>query len=232
MKTTITIHPKYEYLRQFIEQLPNNFSTSGEFIHDGRNQIKKFTTHDITVNVKRYRIPFFVNRFIYNTFRPTKASRAYEYALKLRSMDINTPEPVAYITQTNCGILEFSYFISIQVAYPRRCYEFKDAPLDTIAPIVKALAQYAARLHELGVYHKDFSPGNILFDEINGQWEFCIVDINRMEFVEVSMKKGCKNFARLWGQDDMFRLLAQEYGVARHFDPDECVRLVLKYKQV
>lgn len=230
MQTTIIINPHYEHLRQFIEQLPDHFLQTGEYIHKGRNQIKKFNIDNLTVNVKRYRIPFFVNRIIYNNFRPTKAKRAYEYALRLRNLNINTPEPVAYITRTKCGILEFCYFISIQVSYPRRCYEFGDAPLQSIAPVIKALARYTAHLHDLEIYHRDYSPGNILFDEINGKWEFCIVDINRMGFGKVDIKDGCKNFARLWGNTDMFRLLAQEYAIARHFDPNECVRLVLKYR--
>ncbi|MEG0794980.1 MAG: lipopolysaccharide kinase InaA family protein [Odoribacter sp.] len=231
MHTTIIIHPKYEYLRRFIEQLPDDFLQSGEYIHDGRNKIKKFVTQGLTVNVKRYRIPFFLNRLVYNRFRPTKAERAYEYALKLRGMNVNTPEPIAYIVRSCGGMLEYCYFISVQVAYPRRCYEFKDASLPAVSSVVTALAQYTAHLHHLGVYHKDYSPGNILFDEINGQWEFCLVDINRMEFRKVNMVKGCRNFARLWGSEDMFRLLAQEYGLARHFDQNECVRLVLKYRK-
>lgn len=231
MKTTIIVHPKYEYLRSFIEQLPACFLQSGEYIHNGRNQIKKFQIHEVTVNVKRYRIPILINRFIYNTLRKTKAQRAYEYALRLGEKGVNTPEPIAYIIQEKGGALYYSYFISIQVPYSRRCYEFKDAPINDIAPIIKALAHYTAHLHNLGVYHQDYSPGNILFDEINGKWEFCLVDINRMQFGKVSIKNGCKSFARLWGSTEMFQLLAREYALARHFNEEECVKLVLQYRK-
>ena len=74
--------------------------------------------------------------------------------------------------------------------------------------------------------HRDFSPGNILFDKVDGQWKFAIVDINRMSFSKVSVVRGCRNFARLWGQPDLFRIIADEYAKARNADADECFRII------
>jgi len=48
-----------------------------------------------------------------------------------------------------------------------------------------------------------------------------------MSFGEVSMQKGCANFARLWGETGFFELLATEYAKARGLDAKECIRLVL-----
>lgn len=48
-----------------------------------------------------------------------------------------------------------------------------------------------------------------------------------MRFGEVDIKRGCANFARLWGQPKLFELLAKEYAAARGFDPEECFRLMM-----
>ena len=42
---------------------------------------------------------------------------------------------------------------------------------------------------------------------------------------------GCANFARLWGQQPFFRILATEYAAARHFDAEVCIKWVLHYRQ-
>ena len=44
--------------------------------------------------------------------------------------------------------------------------------------------------------HRDYSPGNILFDKIDGEYHFMLVDINRMSFGKISIDMGCANFAR------------------------------------
>ncbi len=52
-----------------------------------------------------------------------------------------------------------------------------------------------------------------------------------MHFGEVDIKKGCANFARLWGQTPFFILLGKEYARSRGMDEEECVRLVLHYRR-
>jgi hypothetical protein len=48
-----------------------------------------------------------------------------------------------------------------------------------------------------------------------------------MQFGKVSVKKGCAAFARLWGQEPMFRLLAECYAKARGAEPEACIRRTL-----
>ena len=63
------------------------------------------------------------------------------------------------------------------------------------------------------------------------EYHFSLVDINRMHFGEVDIKKGCANFARLWGQTPFFILLGKEYARSRGMDEEECVRLILHYRK-
>ena len=232
MSRSIVINPEFQQLENFITHLPEIFLGQGEYLHDGRNKIKIFDIQGLRINVKRYRIPLIFNRFIYMYLRQPKAVRAYNYALRLQDKGINTPTPIAYILEKQGCLLGFSYFISIQVPYSRRFYEFGKAPVDTDnIRIFENFGQYTARLHEKEIYHQDYSPGNILFDIREGKTEFCLVDINRMEFGPVSLKKGCANFARLWGPPEMFRIIAREYARNRGFEETETCHEVLKARE-
>lgn len=227
----VTINPKFEYLRSFIEKLPCSFDQEGKLIYSGRNQIKVFSTGDLLINVKRYGVPSLFNRIIYSYFRPSKGFRAFTYPQMLLAKGFQTPHPVAYVEEESFGLIKHSYFVSIQCPYKRKFYEFGDADIEDCKDVVKAFAQYTARLHEAGILHRDYSPGNILFDKIDGEYQFSLVDINRMSFGIVDIRKGCANFARLWGQIPFFEYLAKEYALARGADEAECTRLILAYRK-
>ncbi len=224
------IHPDYEYLRPYIESLPNIFEKEGKVIYTGRNLIKVMQAGDLAINVKRYRKPSFFNRLVYSFIRLPKGMRAFNYPEKLLYLGFETPQPIAYIEERVCGLIGFSYFVSIQSGYTQNFYQFGDMGIDECREVITEFAHYTARLHEAGIYHRDYSPGNILFDKIKGKYHFSLVDINRMSFGAVGLKKGCANFARLWGQTPMFKLLADEYAAARNFDKNVCRRLILKYR--
>jgi hypothetical protein len=82
----------------------------------------------------------------------------------------------------------------------------------------------AAHMHGQEVLHLDFSPGNVLWDRIEDDYRFSVVDINRMHFGPVSMKQGCESFARLWGPKRFVELTVREYARQRGFDEAECLR--------
>ena len=91
----LVLNPSYCQLRNFVQKLPISFPTLGDCIYKARNELRKFSYEGQWYVVKNYKVPLFINRIAYTFFRPSKASRAYEYALKLRSMGIETPAPVA-----------------------------------------------------------------------------------------------------------------------------------------
>jgi hypothetical protein len=220
----MVINPKYESLRGWIDEIPERFELEGRTVYSGRNLIKVFELDGRQINVKRYRKPHLLNRIVYSFFRPSKAKRSFRYAFLLDSKGIATPEPLAYIITKRCGLIDYSFLITLQVDYRHTMYEFGKGGVEGREHIVEALARFTAQLHEAGVYHKDYSPGNILFNETP---DFCIIDINRMRFAPVSVRRGCANFARLWGQKPMFCLLASSYAKARKADEQDCLRWIL-----
>ena len=225
----LLINPKYQSQRQFIDSIPSVLEQQGTTIKATRNLIKVLQMPDGTnVNVKRYHAPRYINKLVYSTgIRRPKGQRAYEYAMRLQEKGIETPEPIAYFEERHGGILGLSYFISIQCDYPHTFYEMGNATEGTYEEIAKAFAAFTANIHEQGILHLDYSPGNILWERVGEDYHFSIVDINRMYFGEVDMARGCANFARLWGPKRFIQLIVREYARLRGFDIDEAERLAM-----
>ena len=225
------LNPKYKKLHRFVERIPYDFESIGTVIHSGRNLIKKTTIEGIEVNVKRYAVPPLINRIVYLFFRLSKGERAYSYPQKLLQEGFETPEPIAYVEEKQMGLIGYSYFVSVQSGYRYNFCQMGNADVQNCKDVIIAFARFTARLHEAGILHLDYSPGNILYDKLEDGYHFSLVDINRMRFGKVGMKRGCANFARLWGQTAFFVLLAQEYARARGMNEEECMRLVLHYRK-
>ena len=61
--------------------------------------------------------------------------------------------------------------------------------------------------------------------------KFCLVDINRLQFGDVTVPKGCLNFVRLWGQKPFFELIVRKYAELRGAEPDACLKLALQARK-
>ena len=226
------VNPQYEYLRDWINLLPENFTLQGEVIYNARNQIRFITAPDGTeLCVKRFHTPAVLNGWIYMHWRKPKAVRAYLNAIKLNNAGVSTPESIACILITKNSCLRQSYLICRRSLLKRNFYEFRHHPLDGYEHIVKAFARFTANMHEQCILHQDYSPGNILFDlNQDGQPEFEIVDINRIRFNHpITIDEACRNFCRLWGKEDFFILLATEYAHARGFNIEQCKQMTIRY---
>ena len=229
-RKSMLINPKYEHLREWLEQLPENFEQLGEVIYDKRNQLRVITAPDGTlVNAKRYCIPHAVNRVVYSLgIRQPKGQRAFLYPARLLERGIDTPEPIAYIERRTCGLLGLSYFISVQSPLKHTFFEFSQAQEGSYEEIAETLGRFVAMMHDRGVLHLDLSPGNILWDKDEQGYHFAVVDINRMRFGPVSMADGARSFARLWGPKRFIQLLVEEYARQRGFDPAACLDIAMK----
>lgn len=235
MNYTLQITDRWAAWRTFLLALPARMEKEGKWIYGGqRNLIKEFEAPDGTpLIVKRYHQPRFLNKFIYSWgIRKPKGDRAYRYAAILQQHGVDTPDPVAYIEHRQWGILLDSYLITLNCPYPHRLYEMGKAQPAVYEPLADALAHFTAHMHNEGILHLDFSPGNILWEQDEqGEYHFSIVDINRMYFGPVTMEQGCKNFARLWGPKAFICRLVKAYARLRHFDEQQALRIALQARR-
>jgi len=232
LRTTIIINPEYKHFEESIRELPNTFSDIPDVIQAKRNIIKETDVNGLKLNIKRYRKPILINRLVYTFFRKPKAYKAYYNALEVINRGFQTPLPIAYIEEKESGLLSLSYFISTQLDNIKeiREYYFTKAEANDKS-LLKAFAWYTAGLHDAGILHLDYSPGNILISQDkHDNYIFSLVDINRMQFQKVSVETGCENFCRLFEYDEAIEFIASEYATARKLDKSQCTRLMLHYK--
>lgn len=205
-----------------METIPSTFAQSGTIIHNGRNQVRIILGPDGKEYViKRYHQPLWFNCIVYTFIRQPKAVRAYNNALLLIKNGIETPLPIAYILEKK-GLLKESYLITERCTYPNLLYVWGDEITEGRGDAMRAFGRFTGKMHEVGALHLDYSPGNILYQRNGENTVFSIVDINRMRWGKISIKQGCHNLARLWGNQQMYRLIAQGYAQERHCQEYQC----------
>lgn len=219
----VVINPAYSFLSDFINNLPDYFESEGEVIYEGRNTIKQYSIKNIDIAVKSFKVPLLVNRLAYTYFRKSKAARSYHYAFEIKRRGFLTPDPIAYVETYKVGLLKRSYFVSVY-----------DSASETVRSLMagenvpdaenklRSFASFTAALHEAGIYHVDYSPGNVLIKNLSDStYSFSLIDINRMQFKQVSKKDAYVNFARLSFSPSALSAIAKQYALCRGWDVNE-----------
>jgi serine/threonine protein kinase len=217
---------KNEYL-----DIIETFGEKGSTVDDrGRNVIKKFELPELTVNVKSFKPPHLINSFAYKYVRKSKARRSFEYALKLLEKGIQTPEPLAYFEYSGLWGLDKSFYFSRHLLYEYTFYDLIDNYREKrFEALLRQFSKFAFELHEKGVYHKDFSAGNILITQDGGQSSFYLIDLNRMKFVELDFDLRMKNLSRLTEDEEVLRIMAEEYSAISGWDFEEVYDRIIHF---
>lgn len=201
----------YQSLKPSFESIREIFTGDDHSIHKARNELKIIELDGISTVVKSFKVPHLLNRIVYTYFRKSKAYKSYHNALRLRELNISTPKPIAQIEFIESGLLGESFFIAEYFAYDFTIRTPLLEPLEDRESIFTAFAAYTYNLHKCGVWHLDYSPGNILIKRTDQGYLFSIVDINRMEFRPISALEGCENFNKLWASDEELDIMGREY---------------------
>lgn len=204
-------NPAFESLKPSFEVIQTIFAQDDHSIHKARNELKIIDLQGIKTVVKSFKVPHLINRIVYSNFRRSKAYKSYHNALRLQELDISTPQPIALIEFFESGLLADSYFISEYFEYDFTIRTPLLEPLSDREAIFKAFAAYTYELHQKGVWHLDYSPGNILIKRAENGYQFSIVDINRMEFKTICPLEGCENFNKLWASNEELEIMGREY---------------------
>jgi hypothetical protein len=211
--TNSTIHETFKTNEPDLNNFIENFDRLGvPFGHQKRNTLRLFKLNDFTINVKSFRVPNIINQIAYRFFRKSKAQRSYEYANKLLTMGIGTPQPIAYYEFKTLFLFKKSYYISEQLdcdlTYRELTTNF-DYP--NHEAILRAFTRFTYQLHEKGVKFLDHSPGNTLIKKVGNTYKFYLVDLNRMQFGTLDFETRIKNFARLTIHKSMVEVMSDEY---------------------
>lgn len=222
-----TINEKFLNLQNYLINIDKQFDISGKSIHKARNELKIIQKDAYEFVVKSFKIPNLVNKIAYTFFRDSKAKKSYLNAVKLQTLDIATPEPVAYIEFYKNSLLDKSYFISVREKYDFTIREVFHHKVDNYEEILKQFTKFTYELHIKGVWHVDYSLGNILITKEKEHYKFSLVDINRMIFKKISPTDGLKNFNKFWAKDENdLIIIAKEYARLANFDEQLAIKIV------
>ncbi len=205
------------------------FINSKESIHKARNEIKIIDYNKQELVVKSFKIPNLINKIAYTFFRNSKAKKSYMNSLKIIDY---VPKPIGFVEFKKFGLIYDSYYVSENFKYDFTIREllfddtFRDKQL-----ILQLFAKFTSDLHKKGIYHLDYSPGNILIKKDNDSYIFKIVDVNRMKFINFDLDTRAKNFARIWFNDSDLKYVVSEYVKNSDIDYDTFVVSALKYSQ-
>jgi len=220
------IDNKYE---KFLENIKGYFKNSKTSIHKARNEIKIIDFEDEKLVVKSFKIPHFLNKIVYSFFRDSKAKKSYENSLKIGEF---TPKAIGYIEFKKCFLLERSFFVSENFKYD---LTIREPLLEKNYPdknkIFDAFARFTFHLHNNGIFHQDYSPGNILIKKEEDGYIFKIVDINRMKFKNLSLDEKIKNFSKLWAKNEDLIIILKAYSKYANLDEDEIIKKGLFFSQ-
>lgn len=148
--------------------------TEGEVI-DARRNILRVTQG---VVVKQFRTPTLWRGIWYGWFGKSKARRSYEYALRMEGL---TPDPVAYREVRVCGVLRESWYACKQSECQHTFIELIERPdFPNREHILREIGRFTAELHKRGIWHPDYSQGNILFNDDASHIE--VIDLNRIRW--------------------------------------------------
>ncbi len=202
---------KEEYIN-LLTNIRDYFKESDNSIHKARNEIKILDYENRKLVVKAFKIPHFINKIVYNFFRDSKAKRSYENSVKLVNLGINTPTPIGYIEFNSFLFFKDSYYVCEYYNYDFEIRAvFKDDTFENKEEIIKQFIEFTFDLHNKGVYHIDYSPGNILVKKVEDKYEFYIVDVNRMKFLDFDLDLRMKSMMKLTSNREYNKMIMSYY---------------------
>lgn len=218
-----------ESYANLLETIETYFSKSNNSIHKARNEIKIIDYNSENLVVKSFKTPNIFNKIVYTFFKQSKAEKSYINSVKIIDF---VPKPIGFIEFKKFGLINKSYFISENFDYSFTIREpLLNENFTDKKNIFKAFAKFSMELHNNGILHLDYSPGNILIKQENGTYIFKIVDINRMQFKSLDLDERLKNFAKLWAKDDDLIIIIKEYSTLINEDETTCISKALKFSQ-
>lgn len=212
------------------ESLQSRFRESDNILGIPRNTIKVVEHQGRKLVIKSFKVPHLINRIAYRHFRKSKARRSFEHATRLMELGIGTPAPVFYEESRGAFMLGESYYGSELVQYDLLFSDLVENPeYPGATKIITAFTAFTHSLHEKKVLFLDHSTGNTLMTKQGDDYTFSLVDLNRMQFKELTDQERLRNLERLTPHEDQARLMGRVYGELMGWDPDKTAQKVWDY---
>ena len=202
-----------------------------EFVPGGRRYPGRHTVVDATLVRGDERVPVVVKKTratARQRLGVPKAVRSYEVARELVRRGLPTPEPLGVVLKR-----EESWFVARRVdgaLEVRAWFMHRDDPAGVPQPalaysfedIVRALGRLARRLHEAGVFYRDFTDGNVLVTAGSAGPDLWLVDLNRVRVGPAPL--GTLSRLRDLARPGLNRAADRKLFLESYFEPDPVPR--------
>ncbi|WP_373000110.1 lipopolysaccharide kinase InaA family protein [Sulfurimonas sp.] len=229
MSYKLEYNKEFQNFKNILLDIKSIFSQNSGTIHLARNELKVIEIENIKTVVKAFRIPNFLNQFVYAYLRKSKAYKAFHNATKLHELQVSTPEAIGYIEFFKSGLLKESFFISKEFKYDFTIAHIRDDQPTYKEKVLQDFAEFSYDIHTKGVWHVDYSGGNILIRKEEDKYIFSLVDINRMKFRSITGYEGLENFNKLWFNEEDLTTIAKTYSKIAGLDENKAISEILMH---
>lgn len=223
------LNQNYTNFKNILLNIKSIFVENSQTIHLARNELKVIELKNISTVVKAFRVPNFLNQFVYANLRKSKAYKAFHNATKLQELNVSTPEAIGYIEFFRFGLLKESFFISKEFKYDFTIAHIRDDQPEYKEKVLQDFAAFTYDIHQKGVWHVDYSGGNILIKKESNGYAFSLVDINRMKFRSIQNYEGLENFNKLWFNEEDLTTIAKTYAELASLNAEKAINEILQH---
>lgn len=199
----------------------------GEVLHGGRNRVVALPLLGRRVVAKTFGVSALAG--MTGAFRRSKARKSYENALRLLSLGVDTPPPLAYAEErSRSGRLKSACYICGYDDTP----SLADALTLYGDVCMEAFADFVASLHQKGILHHDLNNTNVRVRRgADGRFRFSLIDLNRMSFQadgkNLPLRRCFRNVCRFGFLDKSFMTFLDRYLSCRGLSPSLASAAVL-----
>ncbi len=214
-------------LIDFVEAFLNSKEIPSQWqitpIYEGRNKLFRLQKGQYDLVIKCFATPNKFRQIYYGWKQNSKAKRSFQNSLYLEELEVGVAKARAFVEEhTPFGLLKRSYYISDWVDYTKNHIHNEMRGYSNPNGFLPALAEFIVQLHEMGIEHRDLSPGNVLYkyNQEDKSYSFSLVDVNRMRTYPyaLSPELSLKNMERLASNYSVSSQLAYYYAKARGWE--------------
>jgi len=166
-----------------------------------RSAVTRVTHHGQCLCIKEYK-PLGWGDRLKDALRGSRAQRAWHGATRLAANGVSSPELVALLEHRGVHYLVAECVADGQPLNTFLAERFAGAlPPDQLQgkrSLIRELARWLRSIHDLGIYHDDWSAKNLLVARRDGRWCFFLLDYESISLLRpLTLRRRVKNLGQL-----------------------------------